>query len=442
MFQVTKFVRRIVVIFLCIFLTVLAYADDQTEQQKALGIFNKSIELSTSKKTGVLTIRQVFVSNFTSRKPLEQEYEIVFDNSKTMIVRKEKEKDRTVIFGQGILPVPEALVYFRTHPSSIVGKPPENKFGLNEFRFDLLTFYPKGSELSLKRERDTQEFSFPDLTLFGQWGQLPCELHETYGYSLQTLLAGLSQKMLSKEQWESPSIEDEGCYNPVVSEEIIDSVKCYKISWGNLSRIDRSQIIYNEKDQPASEKEKDLFWSKSKERFLYSIWMVPEQNFLVRKIERQSVPVNVTDTNDPFYNNWHSITTNKARKDDISGLWYPFYWVHECKLNGNFYTKDEVWMDVKNGYNQKLDSRLFLLEQRNEIEPLCPIAWELNTPQPVKGSMIWDGKKIIGKDDQMPDENVMSRKYFRFLFVLFVNIALISGLFLSLYIRKFRRNII
>jgi hypothetical protein len=328
-----------------------------------------------------------------------------------------------------------------SYPSSIVGKPPENNYGLNEFRFDLLTFYPKGNELILKRERDTQEFSFPDVTLSGQWGQLPCEFQDSLGFSFQVLLSGLSQKLLSQEDWDNPAVEEEGCYNPEVSEEVFDSVKCYKISWGNLSRIDKSQVIYNERDQPLSEKEKELFWTKSKERFQYHIWIAPEQSFLVRKIERQSDPVYVTDTNDPFYNSWHSVTTNKARKDDSSGFWFPSYWVHECKLNNIFYTKDEVWMDVAVGYNQKLDPNLFLLEQRKEIEPFCPVAWELNTPPPVKGSMIWDGKKIIGKDDQMPDEIAVSRNYSKFWFIILVNVALISGLILSIYIGKYRKSI-
>jgi hypothetical protein len=90
--------------------------------------------------------------------------------------------------------------------------------------------------------------------------------------------------------------------------------------------------------------------------------------------------------------------------------------------------------------NTSLPSSLFSCRNIPELIPGTTVRWEMDSPPPAEGKLVWDGKKVVGISDYKFGIITADRQSSRRWFIIFVNAAGISAIIAIICFRVWRRQ--
>ena len=130
--------------------------------------------------------------------------------------------------------------------------------------------------------------------------------------------------------------------------------------------------------------------------------------------------------------------SNEIQQDKRTGIWYPCKWKFVEKSGGYDLIEDYELEMVS--INQPIAPKFFDLSSVKELIPGTNVRWELDSPPPAKGKLVWDGKKVVGISDYNIGLATARNWSSRRLFMICVNTAGISAIIAIACFRAWRRQ--
>jgi hypothetical protein len=75
-----------------------------------------------------------------------------------------------------------------------------------------------------------------------------------------------------------------------------------------------------------------------------------------------------------------------------------------------------------------------------ELTPGMPVRWQMDSPPPAEGKLVWDGKKVVGLSEYKFGIATGNRNASRRMFLILVNVAEISAMIAIQCLRIWRKQ--
>jgi len=129
---------------------------------------------------------------------------------------------------------------------------------------------------------------------------------------------------------------------------------------------------------------------------------------------------------------------NEIRLDQKTGIWYPCKWKFVRKSGGYDLVEDYELEMIS--INQPIAAKNFDMSSVKELIPGTNVRWEMDSPPPADGKLLWDGKKVVGLSDYNISLAMAGNWSSRRMFMICVNAAGISTIITIACFRAWRRQ--
>ena len=130
--------------------------------------------------------------------------------------------------------------------------------------------------------------------------------------------------------------------------------------------------------------------------------------------------------------------SNEIQQDKRTGIWYPNKWKF-VKKSGGYDLIEEYELEMIS-INQPIPPKNFDLPSAKELIPGTNVRWEMDSPPPAEGKLVWDGKKVVGLSEYNFGVATAGSWSSRRLFMICVNTAGISAILAIACYRAWRRQ--
>ncbi len=89
-----------------------------------------------------------------------------------------------------------------------------------------------------------------------------------------------------------------------------------------------------------------------------------------------------------------AVLENDLKRDAASGLWYPSHWFYENYMGSRLQYREENTLEAVS-LNKRIDPAVFSPASIEGLKPGTPVQWNLDTPPPGEGKLIWDGNDVV-----------------------------------------------
>ena len=174
--------------------------------------------------------------------------------------------------------------------------------------------------------------------------------------------------------------------------------------------------------------------SSTNGKYRLEFWIAPNQGYSMRKI--------LNESNDDILKRTVSFEIDVIQ-DKKSKTWYPKSWKREQKdepKSDLCVVHDKELGIVKiHSINEGIDLVHFTINDIDIISPGTDVVWKLETSPPAEGSLIWDGNSIVSEGSYLLHSKGKTNRL-RTLFVICVNITVLSGIVVAQLLRVYLRQ--
>jgi hypothetical protein len=209
-----------------------------------------------------------------------------------------------------------------------------------------------------------------------------------------------------------------------ITNETMGNDDLLKVSWRHHTIIDST--LLDELNNNAEKKISEEAFKKSRE-FQMSYYFDPQKNYIIRKVELKFI-----------LSGWGDVLNNEVKQDLQSKIWYPSHWVYESKEMDNVY-KEEYDLEMTD-INKPVSNSYFDMSSLKKLEVGTTVRWNMDSPPPAEGRLVWDGKKVVGISEYKFGIATGGRETSRHMFIILVNIAGISAIIAIQCLRVWRRR--
>jgi hypothetical protein len=368
-------------------------ADDTSSILEAEKIFEKVLQSRQEIRNGHFSL-QCNLYNDTLKITPELQLDVVFSGDKTRIDRVYQ--GRRVFLCQNCYPN-NTHILLNLSPrmmASDVNKSPNEELKQGK---PYIVLYKKDSLKKNKYIIDSIDATILDVRTIGL---LPISMMLSNDTSLEYYCSAFRHNQYIR--------------NVIIENDNIMDVPCKKISFDHVS------IPFDVYDESKNAIIKYTAITKR------TFWISPNQDYLIRRAEFcSSIGLN-------------TFIENEVKQDKKSSKWYTEKWTLRSEDEGK---KQEEKVIIKIiSINAPENDKVFDISQIKEFEPGTTVRWNMDSPPPAEGKLVWDGEKVVGLNEYKFGIATGGRETSRHMFIILVNIAGISAIIAIQCLRVWRRR--